>query len=262
MVPQARRLAGRTAIVTGAAGGIGAATAALLAEHGANVVVTDIDVARGREVAAACGAGFVEHDVTSADDWAVTVATTLNRFGRLDVLVNNAGGTFGRRGSLEETAREDYDYVVAVNLTGVWLGMQSVIAPMREQGGGSIVNISSLAGMLGFPAMAAYTAAKWGVRGLTKSTATELGVDRIRVNSIHPGFTASRVETAATTTEEIATTGGFRGAHVPLGRAGLAEDLARAVLYLASDDSSYVTGAELVVDGGAMVSPMIPAKVS
>jgi 3alpha(or 20beta)-hydroxysteroid dehydrogenase len=258
MADNGQRLSGKVALITGAASGIGAAHARLFAAHGAKVVVTDINADGGNQTVKDCGpeALFVPHDVTSAESWAEAVDATMDRFGGLDILVNNAGGNMGRGGPLETTPLANYDFVIALNLTGVWLGMQAVIAPMRARGGGSIVNVSSLAGMVGFPNMAAYTAAKWGVRGLTKAAANELAPDHIRVNSIHPGFTETRASAHSNLSEVITSSGRHLGARVPLNRAGQAEDLARAGLFLASDDSSYITGAELPVDGGVLISPM------
>ena len=258
MANDGQRLAGKVALITGAASGIGAAHAKLFAAHGAKVVVTDVNVEGGREVARDCGSGatFVALDVTSEASWSDAVGAALDAFGGLDILVNNAGGNMGRGGPLSTTPRADYDFVLALNLTGVWLGMRAVIAPMRARGGGSIVNVSSLAGLVGFPDMAAYTAAKWGVRGLTKAAANELAADRIRVNSIHPGFTETRASAHSNLSRTIAESGGHKGARVPLHRPGQAEDLARAGLFLACDDSSYVTGVELPVDGGVLISPM------
>jgi 3alpha(or 20beta)-hydroxysteroid dehydrogenase len=257
-VTTTQRLVGRVALITGAATGIGAAFARLFAEHGAAVVVTDLDRERGKAVAQECGpeAVFHELDVTSEEQWTAATAAAVDRFGGLDVLVNNAGGTYGRNLSLERTSLADYEFVIGLNLTGQWLGLRAAIAPMRARGGGSVIGISSLAGLVGFANLAAYTTAKWGVRGLTKAAANELAADGIRVNSIHPGYTLTRPDAHDATAEEIAATGAFRGARVPLGRIATPEEMAQSGLFLASDESAYVTGIELTVDGGALLSPM------
>lgn len=236
-------LDGKVAIITGAARGQGAAEARLFAAAGARVVLTD--VLDGTDVAASIGeaAAFVRHDVTSADDWARAVGTARERFGRVDVLVNNAG--LWRTAPVEEETRARFELMLQVNLVGPFLGVQAVAPAMREAGGGSIVNVSSTAGLRGIRGHAAYGASKFGLRGLTRSAALDLAADGIRVNSVHPGVVD---------TPMIAEIGVERGAgkapRVPLGRAGVPEDVAGLVLFLASDASSYITGTELAVDGG------------
>ncbi|HEY8526014.1 MAG TPA: glucose 1-dehydrogenase [Acidimicrobiales bacterium] len=240
-------LAGKTALVTGAARGQGAAEARLLAARGARVVVTDVLEAEGKAVAAEIGdaARFVRHDVTSADDWAAAVAVATDELGGLDILVNNAG--ILRTTPIEEETLDGFERVLAVNLSGTFLGIKAAIEPMKAAGGGSIVNVSSLAGLRGYPRMGAYCSSKWGVRGLTKVAATELGPYGIRVNSVHPG-TIDTPMIANTGVERGA--GNYRGA--PLGRVGVPEDVAELVAFLASDASSYITGGEFTIDGGAL----------
>jgi 3alpha(or 20beta)-hydroxysteroid dehydrogenase len=172
------------------------------------VVVADIDVDRGRQVAAELGdcAIFVRLDVTSPADWASAIERTVDQFGSLDILVNNAGGTAGRTGPLEHMSFADYNFVLSLNLTGAWLETQAAIAPMRKAGGGSIINISSIVGLVAFPGMGAYSAAKCGLRGLTKTVAIELAEDDIRVNSIHPGFIDTPGSSATRLPETIAET--------------------------------------------------------
>ncbi|QFG20382.1 glucose 1-dehydrogenase [Actinomadura sp. WMMB 499] len=236
-------LDGKVAIITGAARGQGAAEARLFAEAGADVVLTD--VLDGTGVAASIGAAatFVRHDVTSADGWARAVRTALDRFGRLDVLVNNAG--LWRTAPVEQETRERFELLLQVNLVGPFLGVQAAAPAMRASGGGSIVNVSSTAGLRGIRGHAAYGSAKFGLRGLTRSAALDLAADGIRVNSVHPGMVD---------TPMIAETGVERGPgkapRVPLGRSGVPEDIAGLVLFLASDAASYITGTELAVDGG------------
>jgi 3alpha(or 20beta)-hydroxysteroid dehydrogenase len=249
----------------GASAGQGEAESRLFAAHGAHVVAADIDVDRGRQVAAELGdrAIFVRLDVTSPADWASAIERTVDQFGSLDILVNNAAGTAGRTGPLEHMSFADYNFVLSLNLTGAWLGTQAAIAPMLKAGGGSIINISSIVGLVAFPGMGAYSAAKWGLRGLTKTAAIEPAEDDIRVNSIHPGFIDTPGSSATGLPETIAETNRFRGASVPLRRAGRPNDIAHAALFLASDESRYCTGMEMAVDSGATVGPMdLPVRVS
>jgi 3alpha(or 20beta)-hydroxysteroid dehydrogenase len=232
-------LEGRVALVTGGARGLGAAYVRGLHEQGATVVIGDVLEDDGRTLADSLGerAHFVALDVTDEQQWtsAVEVAVGL---GGVHVLVNNAG--IANSGRIEKYPRAAWDAVIAVNLTGVYLGARAVVPAMKAAGGGSIVNISSVQGMRGGAALHGYTASKWGVRGLTKSLAVELGVDGIRVNSVHPGF----VETDMTLTLDA------ERQIIPLGRIAQPTDLVGAVLFLATDASAYVTGIELVVDGG------------
>jgi len=235
--PTGGRLAGKTAIITGGARGQGEAEARLFAAEGANVVVTDVLERELADVVASIGPPAIglRHDVASEDDWSAVVAATLDAFGRLDVLINNAG--VYRVVPIEDEGLEHFNRILAVNLAGTFLGIRSCIAPLRAAGGGSIVNISSVAGLEGFGGHAAYASSKWGVRGLTKVAALELGRDRIRVNSIHPGA----IDTAMIA--GLARPGVDRGAAYPIPRIGEPRDVAGLALFLASDDASYVTGA-------------------
>lgn len=244
-------LKSKVAVVTGGASGIGAQTARLLAGHGAMVVVADRDLAGARTIAAEAGGHAVGMDVTSESDWKRTIDETVATFGGLDVLVNCAGIELVR--TLAETSYEDWRQVMSVNLDGVFLGMRAAIAVMRK--GGSIVNISSVAGINGFSRQAAYCASKGGVRLLSKAAAVEcaeagLG---IRVNSVHPGIIDTPMAREILGTVEAKQRreieARWKLMH-PIGRIGQAGEVAQCVLFLASDASAFVTGTELVVDGG------------
>jgi 3alpha(or 20beta)-hydroxysteroid dehydrogenase len=235
---------GKVAIVTGAARGQGEAEARLLVAEGAKVMLTDV-IPEGGAVAAALGdlAAFSAHDVSSAADWERVVQATVQRFGRLDILVNNAG--IYKMRSLLDTTDEEFDQITRINQRGPFFGMRAAARAMRASGGGSIINISSGAGLRGVRNMIAYASTKWALRGMTKCAALELAADRIRVNSIHPGI----IETPMLNENPAA----FNDAMVratPIGRIGRPEDIARMVLYLASDAASFITGAEFAVDGG------------
>ena len=244
----AGRLSGKVALISGAARGMGESEARLFAREGAQVVLGDILEDQGRaaveNIAQQGGsATFVPIDVTREQDWQRAVETAEQTYGRLDVLVNNAG--IVRMAPLDETGLEAWNEVIGVNQTGVFLGMKHAVPAMRRAGGGSIVNISSIAGLIGLPNIPAYQASKGAVRLLTKNAAVQYATDKIRVNSVHPG----RIETPMT-----APLAPERREMLlrltPLGRDGTAEEVAYGVLYLASDESSYVTGTELVIDGG------------
>ena len=240
-----RPLAGRTALVTGGARGIGAAIARRLHADGANVAITDVLVDEGRAVVESLGerASFFEHDVTADAAWAGVVAACVARFGGLHILVNNAG--IYEPGSIAEADLAGVERQIRVNQFGTFLGMRHAQAPMRAAGGGNIVNISSIAGLLGFPGAAAYVGTKWAVRGMTKTAAVELAPDRIRVNSVHPGF----IETPMIDRNSAeANQAGIDA--TPLKRVGQPDEIAAAVAYLAGADAGFVTGAELTVDGG------------
>lgn len=234
------RVSGKVALVTGAAQGMGAAHARTLLSEGAKVVVADVNDKAGASLAAELGdnARYVRLDVTDYPSWEAAVALTVTEFGRLDVLVNNAG--IVNFTPLPDFPLDLWDKTLAVNLTSVFYGMRAAFTPLKDSGRGSIINISSVAGMLGLPAMPAYNATKFGVRGLTKSAALDLGPYGIRVNSIHPGAIRTPM-TAGLPVDQ---------SHVALGRVGEAEEVSALVLYLASDDSSFSTGAEFIVDGG------------
>ncbi|MFE3022047.1 glucose 1-dehydrogenase [Streptomyces sp. NPDC059256] len=233
-------LGGRVSLVTGGARGIGAAAVRALHEAGARVVVADVADKQGLELAAALGEGalFVHLDVTDEKGWADTLRQTVEAFGALDVLVNNAG--IANAAPIEKFTTARWNAVIAVNLTGVFFGCRAVVPQMKAQGGGSIINISSVDGLRGSPALHAYTAAKFGVRGLSQSLAVELGSSGIRVNSVHPGYVRTRM-TARIDPDSL---------DIPLGRAGKASEIADTIVFLASDASSFTTGAEFVVDGG------------
>lgn len=247
------RVDGKVVVVTGAASGLGRASAALLAQEGARVVLTDVNAGKGAEAAAEIGgeAVFMTHDVTSEDDWRRVIADTVERFGRLDVLVNNAGIAVSK--DIEHTTLEEWRAVHAVNADGPFLGCREAVAAMKESGGGSIVNISSIAGMIGAHNLAAYCASKASVRLLTKSVALHCARKgyNIRCNSVHPSFVDTPM--VGKMIDEARDPGkmaeGLRYA-APLGRLGRPEDVAAMVLYLAGDESSFTTGAEMVVDGG------------
>ncbi|WP_418956502.1 glucose 1-dehydrogenase [Streptomyces tritici] len=234
-------LDGKVVIVTGAARGQGAAEAALLTAAGARVVLTDVREEEGRAVAAELGdaAVFVRHDVTSRDDWARVAATAAERYGRLDALVNNAA--LWRTAPVQEETAETFELLLRVNLLGPFLGLRAVLPALREAGGGSVVNVSSTAGLVGIPGHAAYGSSKFGLRGLTRSSALDLAPFGIRVNSVHPG---------AIDTPMTASVAGRDWSHVPLGRMGRPEEVGELIVFLVSDASSYVTGTEFTVDGG------------
>ena len=234
------RLDGKVALVTGGCGGMGVSHARALAREGGRVVIADLDDAHGRDVAETLGGAvsFIALDVTSTPQWASAVAQVERTFGRLDVLVNNAGIVdFAPIDEYEDAA---WDRIIAINLTGAFKGIRAVTALMAAAGAGSIVNISSTAGLRGFAWVAGYNASKFGLRGLTKSAAMELASRGIRVNSVHPG----NIDTPMID-------GFFEDfAHVPMHRAGRPEEISELIVYLASDESSFATGAEFVVDGG------------
>jgi 3alpha(or 20beta)-hydroxysteroid dehydrogenase len=249
------RLANKTAIVTGGARGMGASTARLFVAEGARVVLTDVQDAEGEALARELGkaALFVHHDVASEADWDKVVAATISHFGGVDVLVNNAGILMMR--GIMETSKQDFERVLGINLVGCFLGIKSVAPKIIERGGGSIINVSSVDGMKGSNAVSAYSASKWGMRGLTKVAAMELGPRGVRVNSIHPGGIQTPMTTRVGQTPEAAeaTRKFYKG--MPLGRVGQPEEVARLSAFLASDDASYMCGAEITVDGGMSIGP-------
>jgi 3alpha(or 20beta)-hydroxysteroid dehydrogenase len=237
-------LEGRVALVTGAARGQGEAEARLLAARGASVVLADVLDDEGAAVAESIGAAarYVHLDVGDSASWQAAVGSC----DRLDVLVNNAG--IIRTGSIEELAEADYLEVVRINQVGCFLGMQAAIPALRASGNASIVNVSSLAGMTGVVGTVAYGATKWAIRGMTKTAALELGHDGIRVNSVHPGSIDTPMVRAGFEHLDVDAI----HASLPVPRQGRVEDVAEVVAFLASDASSYMTGAELLVDGGSL----------
>jgi 3alpha(or 20beta)-hydroxysteroid dehydrogenase len=244
-----RRLEGKVALVTGAARGQGAAAARRFVAEGARVVIADLLADEGKALAAELGeaAWFQPLDVGDEAAWAEAVAETERRFGGLDVLVNNAGVLFFA--ALVDTTLADFERVVRVNQVGTFLGMRSCVPLMRRRGGGSIVNISSVEGLGGMAFLTAYSGTKFAIRGMTKVAAMELGADRIRVNSVHPGMIDTAMISTALGVAEVDMSPA--GKLVAAGRVGTTEDVANVVLFLASDESDYCTGAEFVVDGGA-----------
>jgi 3alpha(or 20beta)-hydroxysteroid dehydrogenase len=243
------RLDGKVALITGAARGQGAAEARLFVAEGAHVMLGDVLDADGEIVAKDLGdrAAYLRHDVTSESAWDAIVEATRTRFGRIDVLVNNAG-VFEIIG-MTNTTLDQYMRIVTINQVGTFLGMKAVTQTMIGQGAGSIVNISSVAGLAGSAGTIAYSASKFAVRGMTKVAAIELASFGIRVNSVHPGFIDTAMLRDALGATHAATME-RAGAQVPNGRLATADDVAKLVLYLASDDSVYSTGSEFVVDGG------------
>lgn len=244
----APRLEGKVAIITGAAGGIGAAAARSFAGEGALLLLSDADEGKAQALAEELGdpATAMRHDVTSEEDWASVLAAALARHERVDVLVNNAGVFLAE--PLSETSLEDFRRVVDVNVVGVFLGMRTVAPAMSERRAGSIINISSVAGLTGPPLLSAYAASKWAVRGIGKVAAKELAQFNVRVNSLHPGqidtdMNARQREQTPELIDRL-----IRG--IPLRRVGTPQEVAHALTFLASDESVYVTGTELVVDGG------------
>jgi 3alpha(or 20beta)-hydroxysteroid dehydrogenase len=234
------RVDGKVALISGGARGMGAAHARVLVEEGAKVVIGDILDEQGKALADELGeaARYCHLDVTQPDDWQAAVATALNDFGALNVLVNNAG--IVALGQLGKFDLAKWQKVIDVNLTGTFLGIQAAVEPMKAAGGGSIINVSSIEGLRGAVMVHPYVASKWAVRGLSKSAALELAPHKIRVNSIHPGFI--RTPMTKHLPDDMVT--------VPLGRPGDSNEVATFVLFLASDESSYATGAEFVMDGG------------
>lgn len=239
------RLAGKVVLISGGAQGMGASHARCLAAEGASVMIGDLQEDVGAALVSDINsnlgpqaAASTQLNVTSLDDWTDAVAKTVQQFGALDVLINNAG--IYTPGNAEEASLEDWTRTIDIDLTGTFLGMKAAVPELKKQPTSSIINVSSIAGLVGFKNRAAYSAAKWGVQGLTKTSAMDFGPDGIRVNSIHPGS----VETPLTANLKR----GF--GQIPAGRAALVEEISSLVLYLASDESRFVSGAAIAIDGG------------
>jgi 3alpha(or 20beta)-hydroxysteroid dehydrogenase len=244
----ASRLGGKVAVITGPARGIGAASARRFNEEGAVLVLSDADEAGARRLAEEVGGQAIScpHDVTSEQDWRAVAALALERHGRIDILLNNAGIFLAA--PLGETSLEQFQRLLGVNTVGVFLGMRAAAPAMIEQQAGSIINVSSVAGLGGSPYLTAYAASKWAVRGMTKVVAKELAPHGVRVNSLHPGqidtdMNARQREKTPDLLERLVRA-------IPMRRIGTPEEVAHAAVFLASEESAYVTGSELVVDGG------------
>jgi 3alpha(or 20beta)-hydroxysteroid dehydrogenase len=244
------RLAGKVALITGAARGMGAAHARRFVAEGARVVLGDILDAEGTALAAELGpnARYIRLDVTKPDDWAVAVALAVSDFGGLNILVNNAG-IFGGAAIVEHPL-DLWHRMIEINLTGVFLGIRAATTALVASGSGSIINISSVAGLRGAPGGSAYVASKFGVRGLTKAVAAELAPFGVRCNSVHPGIIDTPMAEGLNT----------QGYDYPLGRMARSEEVTNLVLYLASDEASYSTGSEFVVDGGLTMGGISPTR--
>ncbi|GAA2035632.1 SDR family oxidoreductase [Agromyces tropicus] len=235
------RVSGKVALISGGARGMGASHARLLVQEGAKVVIGDLLDDEGAALAAELGeanARYVHLDVTDYAQWEAAVQVATEAFGRLDVVVNNAG--IANFGPIEDYTLEAWDTILKINLTGVFYGIKAAIPALKESGAGSIINISSTAGLQGYEALPGYNAAKFGVRGLTKNAALDLGRYDIRVNSVHPGVIRTPMTEALDTPQN----------HVALHRVGEPIELSNLILFLASDESSFSTGAEFVADGG------------
>jgi len=243
------RVDDKVAIITGGAQGMGAADARMLVAEGAKVVIGDILDEPGQALADELGdaARYVHLDVSDEEQWQAAVDAALAAFGKVNVLVNNAG--IVQVAPLKSLDVDKWNRVLAVNLTGAMLGIKAVLGPMKDAGGGSIINVSSIEGMRGASWVHSYVASKWGLRGLTKSAALELAPDNIRVNSLHPGFIRTPM-TKHFPDDMVGT---------PLGRPGKPEEVATFVVFLASDESSFSTGSEFVVDGGLITD--VPHKL-
>lgn len=258
----AGRLDGKVAIISGGARGMGEAEARMFVEEGARVAVCDVRDELGQAVADDIGeAAFYQRlDVTREEDWASVVEATEKAFGRVDVLINNAG--IAEAGMIGDMPLESYRRVIDVNQVGVFLGMSAVVAPMTRAGGGSILNVSSIDGMIGMPGIVGYVSSKWAVRGMTKAAAMELGPKNIRVNSIHPGFI--RTDLGTPEGMEPAVLHDMIDQHTkrlaPLARTGRPEEIAKLAVFLASDESSYSTGSEFVADGGLIAGYPAPGS--
>ena len=242
------RLENKVAIISGGSRGMGAFEAALFVQEGAKVIIGDVRDEEGRDLAKHIGSNavYMHLDVTSERDWAAVVKEATDRYGKLDILVNNAG--VSARGTIEETSVDDWDRVMGINAKGVFLGTRAVIPKMRKSGGGSIINISSQLGLVGMAESSPqYQSSKGAVRIFTKSAAIQYAPEGIRVNSVHPGPIVTPMTEARRSDSAVQQ---VMVSRIPLGRYGESKDVAYGVLYLASDEASFVTGTELVIDGG------------
>ncbi|MEV4075383.1 glucose 1-dehydrogenase [Nonomuraea fuscirosea] len=241
-------LDGKVALITGGARGMGAAHVRLFLEEGARVVFGDVLEEEGKALAEETGATYVRHDVTSGAEWERAVGTAVEVYGRLDVLVNNAGILKFRR--IADMSPEDFDRVIGVNLKGTWLGVKSVIEPMKAAGRGSIVNVSSIEGYVGAEGLSAYSASKFGIRGVTKSAARELARFKIRVNSVHPGAINTPMALDPDIMAEVDAEAFLKS--MVIKRFAKPVEVSHVVAFLASDKASYCTGTEVTVDGGLL----------
>ncbi|MFC3418699.1 glucose 1-dehydrogenase [Salinicoccus hispanicus] len=240
------RLEGKVAVITGGAGGMGKVHAKLFVDEGAKVVIADLGASDGKKTADELGdqAVFIELDVTDESNWTKLIEETENKFGPINILVNNAGIVVSK--SIEDTSLEDFRKTSMINQDGVFLGMKHVLSSMKKADNGSIVNISSISGMVGSANTSAYIASKFAVRGLTKAAAVEFAPHGIRVNSVHPGT----IRTPMTEQEDVREMVKELEQKIPLKRMAEPQEISNLVLYLASDESSYSTGTEFVADGG------------
>lgn len=250
------RLQDKVAIITGAAGGMGAEEAKLFAKEGAKVIATDLQVEKLEAVVNEINqnggeAIAIKHNVASADEWKTVIEKAVAQFGKVDILVNNAGiGGKNQYGTPETTELDEWDMVMNINLKSTFLGMKYVLPIMKESGRGSIVNISSVAAMIGIAGPTAYTASKGAVRSMTKNVAASYGKFNIRVNSVHPGVINTPMMQEALADEQVSKQ---LNSMIPLGRPSESIEVAQGVLFLASDEASYITGSELVIDGGTTI---------
>ncbi|WP_207843754.1 SDR family NAD(P)-dependent oxidoreductase [Williamsia soli] len=248
------RLEGKVAVVTGGASGIGAETARTFLREGGRVVIADVNDELGETVAREFGedALFVHADVTKQDDWDHLLFATSEHFAPLEILVNNAGGGRGV-GKIVDEVYDGHHSIMELNVASVWMGTRTALPVMQRNGGGSIVNISSIDGLVGVEGMTSYVASKFAVTGLTKAVAFEGGPFNVRVNSVHPGFIETPMMLKATGTVRTRLESAMQ--KQPIARFGKPEDVANAVLFFASDESSYCTGTSLIVDGGQLAGP-------
>lgn len=246
------RLDGKVALITGGARGMGKSHARHFVAEGARVVIGDVLDDKGAAVADGLGGVYVHHDVTSEADWVAAIRATLDAYGKIDVLINNAG--ILRHGPIAEMEPAEFRRVLDVNLVGCWLGVHFAAPPMIAAGGGSIVNVSSIEGFAGAAGLSAYSASKFGIRGITRSAAQELGPSGIRVNSVHPGGVMTSMAIAAAEHLTGVDPAAFLKA-LPIARFAEPIEISRLVAFLASDESSYTTGAEFLADGGLLAGP-------